>query len=62
MRADGGIRTHNLLITNQLHCQLCYVGIMNMAIGIEPIFPTEMWVFLPLNYTIFYPINNYFCP
>ena len=25
--AEDGIRTHNLLITNQLHCQLCFIGI-----------------------------------
>ena len=26
IRADGGTRTHDLLITNQLLCQLSYIG------------------------------------
>ena len=33
--ADGETRTHNLLITNQLHFQLCYVGFMRQD-GFEP--------------------------
>ena len=33
-RADGGTRTHDLLITNQLLCQLNYIG-NPLAKGIE---------------------------
>ncbi len=33
--ADRGSRTPNLLITNQLHCQLCYVGLDYAAPGVN---------------------------
>ena len=34
-KAARGTRTHNLLITGQLHYQLCYDGTMRLA-GLEP--------------------------
>ena len=34
--ADRGTRTPNLLITNQLHYQLCYVGVSRSRIVVHP--------------------------
>jgi hypothetical protein len=34
--ADDATRTHDLLITNQLHYRLCYISILRMLYDFEP--------------------------
>ena len=58
--ADGGTRTHGRLITNQVLCQLSYIGISavrSAKVGIK-ILPTK---YLAINFPKFLPSKN-LCP